>query len=173
MIIHDDSWLFMIVYMFSSWPLMIIHDYLRLLMITGEYSIPMIILFLIVYIMIYWHYTYIYTLYVIYWYMYCDACLGWPQTLKRLLAPSSHPAIIYLQQHLRQLCIYNCPLMTILQYFFCMHCQQHDRFSNRSQPTNDLHSAWPFGMVASARNGRLLSYLSSPLQHMMGAIPIG
>lgn len=66
MIIHDDSWLFMIVYMFSSWPLMIIHDYLRLLMITGEYSIPMIILFLIVYIMIYWHYTYIYIHYMLY-----------------------------------------------------------------------------------------------------------
>ena len=52
--------------MFSSWPLMIIHDYLRLLMITGEYSIPMIILFLIVYIMIYWHYTYIYIHHMLY-----------------------------------------------------------------------------------------------------------
>lgn len=114
-------------------------------------------------LMIYWHYTYIYIhifklyIHIIYWYMYCDACLGWPQTLKSLLAPSSHPAIIYLQQHLRQLCTNNCPLMTLLQYLF-LHALSTawSLEPNRSQPTNDLDSAWPFGTVASARNGSLV-----------------
>lgn len=59
-----------------------------------------------------------------------------------------------------------------LKAFWHLPRTQQSSIFNRSQPSNDLDSAWPFG-TASARNGRLLSYLSSPLQHMMGAILIG
>lgn len=121
LVVHYHLWLFMMTHDYSWLLTFSVHDYWWSSTIIYD-CLWLLVNIQYLWLSYFWLFNgilalYVY-IYIVFWYMYCDACLGWPQTLKSLLAPSSHSAIIYLQQHLRQLCIYNGPLMTPLQYFF-------------------------------------------------------